>query len=94
MNNEEMFWMVYVEGERTPVKKHGNPDDAFDEAKRLSSFEGKPVYVLKAVGGYKMIPNPKPVRFHLEPICHVSEQQRIGGIYTSPHDPNIRVNLK
>lgn len=94
MNDEEMFWMVYVEGERTPAKKHRNPEDAFDEAKRLSSLEGKHVYVLKAVGGYKMIPNPNPVRFRIGPILEVTEQQRIGGIYTAPHDPNIRVTFK
>ena len=94
MNDEKVFWMVYVEGERAPAKKHMDHDEAFDEAKRLSYLEGKSVYVLKAVGGYKIIPNPTPVRFHIGPIREVTEQQRIGGIYTAPHDPNIRVTFK
>ena len=71
MSDEVMFWMVYSEGGRTPVKKHRNPDAAFDEAERLSSLEGNHVYVLKAVGGYKMIPNPNPVRFNFELIGRV-----------------------
>ena len=87
MNDEEMFWMVYVDGKMMPGKKHGNPDDAFDEAKRLSSLEGKPVYVLRAIGGYKIIPNPNPVRFNIGPKYAVAEQQIIGGIYTAPQDP-------
>lgn len=94
MNDEEVFWMVYVEGERMPAKKHRNYDEAFVEAKRLSSLEGKPVYVLKAIGGYKIIPNPNPVRFNIGSKYAVAEQQIIGGIYTAPHDPNIRVTFK
>jgi hypothetical protein len=94
MNDEKVFWMVYVDGKRAPAKKHMDHDEAFVEAKRLSSLEVKPVYVLKAVGGYKIIPNPTPVRFNIGPIREVTEQQRIGGIYTAPHDPNIRVTFK
>ena len=94
MNDEKVFWMVYVDGKRAPAKKHMDHDEAFDEAKRLSYLEGKSVYVLKAVGGYKIIPNPNPVRFNIGPICHVSEKPIIGGIYTSPHDPNIRATFR
>ena len=84
MSNEEMFWMVYVEGTMMPGKKHRNPDAAFDEAERLSSLEGKPVYVLSAIGGYKIIPNPNPVRFSIGDLSHVTEKQRLGGNYPAP----------
>ena len=86
---EETFWMVYCDGGTAPTIKHNSYDGAFKEANRICSKEGKPVYVLKAVGGYKIIPNPNPVRFNIGELRNV-----IGGIYTAPYDPNIRVTLK
>lgn len=94
MKEESIFWMVYCDGGTSPTRKHNNYDEAFKEANRICSKEGKPVYVLRAVGGYKMIPNPNPVRFNIGNLYHVSESSKIGGIYTAPYDPNIRVTLE
>lgn len=94
MKEEETFWMVYCDGGTAPTIKHNSHDGAFKEANRICSKEGKPVYVLKAVGGYKIIPNPNPVRFNIGELCNFPEKSKIGGIYTAPYDPNIRVTLE
>jgi len=40
------FFMVFVEGEKTPSYKHSELDLAEHEAKRLSDLTGKTAYVL------------------------------------------------
>ncbi len=43
------FFMVYLEGERTPSFKHDTIEQAETEAKRLSERYGKVAYVLCAI---------------------------------------------
>lgn len=47
MNYE--FWMVYLQGERTPVYKHETLESAQKEAERLTLTYHKPAFILRAV---------------------------------------------
>ena len=44
----DKFYMCFVEGKASPVKKHFTMPEAHEEAERLARKEGKPVYVLLA----------------------------------------------
>lgn len=65
MNEDKRFWMVFCDGGNSPVQKHGNMEDSFKEAKRISSKTGKTTFVLQVIGGYE-IPTPEPSRFLID----------------------------
>lgn len=44
----QTFYMIYVEGERTPTYKHTNLESVTTEAKRLARTLNKKAYILKA----------------------------------------------
>ena len=44
-----IFYMVFVEGEKTPAYKHYNELIALKEAKRLAEKTDKTAYVLKSI---------------------------------------------
>lgn len=43
------FFMVYLEGERTPTFKHTTPESATAEAERLTRVHRKKAYVLCSI---------------------------------------------
>lgn len=47
--NLDHFYMVYLEGERTPAYKHETIDGAVREAKRLAETHEKRAYVLGTI---------------------------------------------
>ena len=55
----EVFYMVYMEGEGAPTYKHTTKESAIKEAERLSLLFGKKTYVLKA--GLSIEPAPKTI---------------------------------
>lgn len=48
------FYMVFLEGERTPACKHGSLTSAENEAMRLAKAHGKEAYVLATIKSYKL----------------------------------------
>lgn len=60
---EEVFYMVYMEGEGAPTYKHTTKESAIKEAERLSLLFGKKTYVLKA--GLCIEPAPKTIKTQL-----------------------------
>jgi len=47
------FWMLFVEGQSSPTRKHESYLDALQEARRIadaSNFKGARIYVLEATG--------------------------------------------
>lgn len=53
--NLDHFYMVYLEGERTPAYKHETYDDAVREAKRLAETHDKRAYVLGTIQYVELI---------------------------------------
>lgn len=51
------FYMIYVEGQDSPVVKHRSIDDAKKEAVRLCTHENKKAYVLRAVLEFSPVKN-------------------------------------
>jgi hypothetical protein len=52
MQNEERFYMVYVDGRRNPEMKHATQQSAETEAERLAQIpenQGRYVYILESV---------------------------------------------
>ncbi len=60
------FYMVFVEGERNPVYKHNDINDAMHEAKRLSVLTNKTSYILFAIRQIK-INNQFTIKDTIEP---------------------------
>ena len=52
---KNVFFMVYLENERTPVYKHSNLESAETEAKRLSKAYGKKAFVLCSLKSFEII---------------------------------------
>ncbi|MDE3021633.1 MAG: hypothetical protein KGI54_07205 [Pseudomonadota bacterium] len=50
MENPEIFYMVYMEGGKSPTTKHTSRRAATFEAARLTEKTRMPTYILKAVG--------------------------------------------
>ena len=57
--NEEIFYMVYMDGEGAPTYKHTTHALALKEAERLSLLFGKKTYVLLALKSIE--PAPKTI---------------------------------
>ena len=57
--NEQIFYMVYMEGEGAPTHKHETKEAATKEAERLSILFEKKTYVLIAVKSIE--PAPKTI---------------------------------
>lgn len=53
MENQS-FYMVFVEGERTPTVRYSVPILAENEAKRLSKLTGKKAYVLCSIKSFEI----------------------------------------
>lgn len=53
---KEAFYMVFVEGERTPAYKHPALELAEMEAKRLAQLTEKPAYVLASIKSIEVPP--------------------------------------
>lgn len=52
MNNKQIeFYMVFVEGEKTPAFKHDTIESAKNEAVRLCESLKKDVFILKSIKG-------------------------------------------
>ena len=62
---EEIFWMVYVDGGKAPAVRWTSLEQAESEAQRLATKEGRIAYVLEGVSGYR-IPKPQVGRFALK----------------------------
>lgn len=54
MNNQH-FFMVYLEDERTPAYKHDMLESAEQEAKRLSKQYGKKAFVLCSLKSFEIV---------------------------------------
>jgi hypothetical protein len=52
---KEVFFMVYLENERTPAYKHSNLESAETEAKRLAKTYGKKAFVLCSLKSFEII---------------------------------------
>lgn len=65
---KEPFYMVFVEGERTPVFKHTTLEMAEHEAKRLSQLTEKPAYVLASIKSIEV--PPKYIIQDIRPTGH------------------------
>lgn len=50
----EIFFMVYVQGEHTPTRKHLSLSDAEQEAKRLAKLLNKKAYVLCSLKSFEI----------------------------------------
>ena len=50
----EKFFMVYMEGGRTPVCKHETIKSAEKEAKRLAEVHGAKTFILCTIKSYKI----------------------------------------
>lgn len=48
------FYMVYLEGERSPVFRHATLDGAEQEAKRLAREHGKKAFVLCTLKAFEI----------------------------------------
>jgi len=67
MNKEKSpFFMIFVEGQRGPAKKHLTYDDAVTEATRLATHNmGREVHILMPVAtAFQAAPTPPPVDFY------------------------------
>ena len=53
-NTENTFFMVFLEGERTPTYKHDTLESAENEAKRLAKLHGKKAFVLVTVKSFEL----------------------------------------
>jgi len=53
--SKEVFFMVYLENERTPAYKHINMESAEMEAKRLSKVYGKKAFVLCSLKSFEIV---------------------------------------
>lgn len=62
---EEIFWMVYVDGGKAPAVRWTSLEQAESEAKRLAIAEDRIAYVLEGVSGYR-IPKHIAERFDLK----------------------------
>lgn len=51
----EVFYMVYLENERSPAFKHKNLESAETEAKRLSKMYGKKAFVLCSLKSFEIV---------------------------------------
>lgn len=49
------FFMVFLEGERTPAYKHQNIESAESEAKRLARLHRKKAYVLCSLKSFQIV---------------------------------------
>lgn len=60
------FFMIFVEGQRGPAKKHLTYDDAVTEATRLAKQNvGREVHILMPVEtAFQAAPMPPPVEFY------------------------------
>lgn len=57
------FYMVYVQGNRSPTVCHLSLFEARDEAQRLARKEKRETYVLKVVEGWQLDETPvKPLK--------------------------------
>jgi len=56
MKKETPFYMIYVQGERSPQMKHAHLDQAEKEAQRLCNLTEKEVFVLSPIKSYKPVP--------------------------------------
>lgn len=54
---DQVFYMLHVEGGAAPTVKHATVEDARKEAERLVKKENKPVYLLKSSN--VCLPDPK-----------------------------------
>ena len=48
------FFMIYVEGERSPIFAHNTLKSAETEAQRLAELTNKKTYVLCSIKSYKL----------------------------------------
>ncbi|MDP3443095.1 MAG: hypothetical protein Q8T08_09585, partial [Ignavibacteria bacterium] len=53
--SKEVFFMVYLENERTPTYKHSTLESAETEAKRLSKLNRKKAFVLCSLKSFEII---------------------------------------
>jgi hypothetical protein len=53
--SKEVFFMVYLENERTPAYKHTTLDSAETEAKRLSKQFNKKAFVLCTLKSFEIV---------------------------------------
>lgn len=60
MEKPEVFYMVYVEGGKSPSVKHTSRRSALKEAFRLTEQTKMPAYILRAVGMTYAIEVTKP----------------------------------
>lgn len=51
----QYFFMVYLQDERTPTYKHATLDGAEQEAKRLSKLYGKKAFVLCSLKSFEIV---------------------------------------
>lgn len=54
MQNQH-FFMVYLQDERTPTYRHATLDGAEQEAKRLSKLYGKKAFVLCSLKSFEIV---------------------------------------
>lgn len=54
MERENFFFMVYLEGERSPVYKHDSLTSAENEAKRLAELHNRKAYVLCSIKSFEV----------------------------------------
>ena len=54
MQNQH-FFMVYLQDERTPTYRHATLDGAEQEAKRLSKLHGKKAFVLCSLKSFEIV---------------------------------------
>lgn len=54
MTQQKPFYMIYVEGERTPTYIHSNLESAETEAKRLAGTLEKRAYILMSIKSYEL----------------------------------------
>jgi hypothetical protein len=70
-SQQKHFYMVYLEGERTPAFKHKSMESAEQEAKRLAKAYSKKAFVLCSVKSFELneftvkdcMPNPGELPF-------------------------------
>lgn len=53
--SKQVFFMVYLENERTPTYKHSTLERAETEAKRLSKQYGKKAFVLCSLKSFEIV---------------------------------------
>lgn len=52
--NTKPFFMVYVEGRKSPTHKHENLNSAETEAKRLAKMVDRKVYILCSIKSFEV----------------------------------------